>query len=197
MTQEELDNLLRRADRAADEPRQVGHDLAHRVRRRHARGRRIRAVVGTTGIAAALLVGGLIALRSPDASRDIAMTESALPPRPGEAVDVVADRLEVARLQRDADVREAAVRLVMDGRAAAAAARRAAPPLRPPPVVHDPLMELQWQREQAALVLVRQGDRLGRELDLPGPAAVAYRQASETFAGTRWAAVAESRLQTQ
>ena len=55
-------------------------------------------------------------------------------------------------------------------------------------------MELQWQRERAALVLVRQGDRLADELKLPEPAAVAYRQASDTFPGTRSAAVARARL---
>jgi hypothetical protein len=57
-----------------------------------------------------------------------------------------------------------------------------------------PAIDLAWQREQAALVLVRQGDRLAVELNLPEPAAVAYRQASETFPGTHWGGVARERL---
>ncbi|CAA9419601.1 MAG: hypothetical protein AVDCRST_MAG64-2783, partial [uncultured Phycisphaerae bacterium] len=107
---------------------------------------------------------------------------------PTQAADV---RRALAELARECELREQAVRRVLakgePPRGSRAARRASAARL-------DPLMELEWQREQAALVLVRQGDRLSDELNLPKPAALAYRSASDTFPGTHWGAIARARL---
>lgn len=186
MDRDPLTDILRRADAAAAAP--AGRaDVAGIVRRRFDRRRRRRRAMAA--MATMIVVGFGTVWVSTASRRDdrqkgqVAVTEIAPPPGPS---DVAALRDELAGLQRDGDAREAVVRRVMlesEGCRAAKAARR-----------EDPLDVLRWQREQAALVLVRQGDRLADDLDLPQPAAVAYRRASETFPDTHWGAVARARL---
>jgi hypothetical protein len=172
-----LDLLLRRADGAAGVPPAVAN-LAGRVRehytRRLAQRRRMAGVVATSCLVAAFGVVWSSLSKRPG--------QLAQPPQPQP--DFVAMRTEVVQLRRDADLRLAsidrAVRNAKSPRVAVSA--------------RDPLTEIAWQREQAALVLVHQGDRLSRDLKLASTAAVAYRQARDAFPGTRWASVAESRL---
>jgi hypothetical protein len=111
-----------------------------------------------------------------------------------QTVDVALERADLARLRDESAVAEATARLMMDNERtrASQAARRA----RDARLV-DPMLELRWQREQAALVLLHQGDRLAKELNLPRPAAVAYRQASETFPDTPSGEIARARLNTK
>jgi hypothetical protein len=184
---EDLDNLLRRADDAAAVP-QMSHDVAGRVRRRQARRRRVRAAVASS-VVVLCLAAGVWQLGRPTheavATKSTGGTVVSVPP-----VDPAALRSELASLRRQSDRYEAvAARLLVSERRRGAAAterrRLAAAPA---------VIDLAWQREQAALVLVRQGDRLAGELNLPEPAAVAYRQASETFPDTHWAGIARERL---
>ena len=181
-----LDELLRRADGVAGAPPKAA-DLAGRVRRRHVRRRRLRAAVGTTAVAICLVAGvwqiGLPSRSGPGPDSSHVSVAVAQP------VDVVAIRSELNALRLEADRHEAAAArmLVREQRRNTGSATR----LR---LAAEPPIDVAWQREQAALVLVRQGDRLSQEFNLPEPAALAYRQASETFPGTHWGGVARQRL---
>jgi hypothetical protein len=194
-----LGQLLRGADNAAGPPRPAT-DVVERVRRRHARRRRAgRAVAAAGGMVAVALIAFAASLARPPEPDMVRVTEDVGPTpetQPGRAdrqpLDGVAARVELARLERECELRERVIARALAGTASPAVGGPARGHARAARM--DPLIELDWQREQAALVLVRQGDRLGGELKLPHPAAVAYRQASETFPGTRWGAVARARL---
>lgn len=179
MDADELKNLLRRADEATI-LLAPSAELANRVRVRFARRRRMRAgVAGIVSVVVLTLAASQFARHTPR-----------LPDEPAETLDVLALRAEVEELGRQADLLESGVDRLLAAQQRRSSVAKASPPIGRT----DPVMELQWQREQAALVLVRQGDRLADELNLPEPATFAYRQASETFAGTHWAAVAQQRL---
>ena len=171
-----LDDLLRRADGVAGLPPGAA-GVAGRVRRRHVRRRRVRAAVGTAAVAVCVAAGVW----------QVAVTHVNVAPTQPVGVVAVRSELDALRLEADRHEATAARMLVREQRrntSSATRLRRAA----------DPPIDLAWQREQAALVLVRQGDRLSQELNLPESAALAYRQASETFPGTHWGGVARERL---
>jgi hypothetical protein len=173
-----LDLLLRRADQAAGAPLAIA-GLAGRVRERHTR-RAVRRRRLTGVVTTACLAAGFGVLLSPFSKR----SPQHLSSPPSSAVNVVAIRAEVTQIGRDADLRLASI----DRATQNVKSRRGSASAK------DPLEEIRWQREQAALVLVHQGDRLSRDLKLASTAAVSYRQARDAFAGTRGASVAESRL---
>jgi hypothetical protein len=186
---DDLKQLLLRADEAV-ERRAPSAGVADRVRVRfQARRRRRRfaaaAAVPVGALAIAVGVWRVDLSRTPQ-NVQVARTEEvrkAVVNPPARPIDVAAVRAEIARLNRECADYEAAARAIQrteDGR------RR--------PTPRDALDDLQWQREQAALVLVRLGDRLADDLNKPASAAVAYRQARDTFPDTRWASVAEERL---
>jgi hypothetical protein len=178
---DQLTQLLRRADNAAQQPARVT-GLATRVRKRRARRRQVR--VGAASIAAffALAVLGWQLIDGRRAQeRPIASGE----PARAELISVAAVQDTIDSLARECELREAAVARML------ASERRRAGTAQP---TADVSLDLAWQREQAALTLVRQGDRLAQDLDLPKSAAVAYRQARDTFPGTSWGAIAEARL---
>ena len=182
---ESLDVLLRRADcDAGDLPAPTGvvtrvRQRGERLRRRRQRVRAVATMVVVGGVAAAGVV-----LNRPQPER-IAVIRPLPPTRPSAAtpsIDVDALRAEYERLKQECEAREAAVARALDAERRRQFARS------------DPLLEIEWQRELAALALVRQGDRLSEDLSLPEPAALAYLEARDTFPGTQWAAVAEARL---
>ena len=183
---DDLDDLLRRADGVVGLPPGAA-DVAGRARRRHVRRRRVRAAIGTAAVAVCVAVGVWQVARpaKPGPVPDLAHVNVA----PTQPVDIVAMRSELDALRREADRHDAtAARMLVREQ------RRNTVIRRPAAAGGGPSVDLGWQREQAALVLVRQGDRLSQELNLPEPAAVAYRQASETFPGTHWGGVARQRL---
>jgi hypothetical protein len=181
MSRDELFILLRRADQATD-PARACMDLAARVRRRaqlrRTRRRRL-SVAATVPVLLTLTIWPFVARRHGQQE---------------QTVDLAVVRADLARLRDQSAVAEATATLMMDDERSrtAQSARRA----REARLV-DPMLELTWQREQAALVLLHQGDRLAKELNLPRPAEVAYRQASETFPDTPSGEIARSRLNTK
>jgi hypothetical protein len=186
---DDLDNLLRRADAATGAPPRAS-DLAGRVRRRREVRRRRRSLAAGGAafaiclVAAVWQVGRLPGDVPRGGSSSVAVT-GIVPPK----LDTAAVRAEVAALQAQSRRHEAAA-----ARFTAIERHRTATARARVRLAADVSTSPEWQREQAALVLVRQGDRLAGEMNLPASAAVAYRRASETFGGTHWADVARERL---
>jgi hypothetical protein len=180
-----LGELLSRADEAAEAgPRSsegVANCIRAELRRRQARRRT------ATGIALALLlvVATLIPMVRSRAHRviDLVGAKPAIESRPQE----------VARLQREL----AALRAEANaGRTAVATMLRAERRVRQSPAraLADPVQRIYDQRDLAALALVRQADRLYRELDHRQSAATAYERVVALFPQTPSASVARQRL---
>jgi hypothetical protein len=175
-------DLLRQADDDAGPPPTLPANLAAcAVRRLAARRRRI---IVLTSAAAALLVVALLPLvhlagRGPT------------PPDTAHPAPTIAPRgADLSALTAEADSRRAVARQVtelcrQDDRIAALQAEIAQP---------DPVERARAEVDQTALVLVRQGDRLQRDLGLAAPAADSYRQAIRLFPASSWAAEAREKL---
>ena len=187
MEHDPLTNLLQRADAEASPPPSAV-DVALRVRRCRTRRRRVRT--GGALLATLLVVGVTVQVGRKSASPDRSEATGVALVLPEKPVDATATRGELALLSQERRVSEAVVQRLLETER-----QRLAPANRPAPVPQvDFILELQWQREQAAAVLVRQGDRLANELNLPAAAQVAYQQASSTFPNTRSGAIAYERL---
>ena len=181
---DDLTNLLHLVDDAAGVPPR-GVDVAARVRRRRVRRRRTMSSVGAAAVMVVVLAG-VWAFASREKQQPVVAI--AVQPAP-KSIDVAQVRREAEQLSREADLHDAALALFTKR-----AAEQQRQPRPAPRESRDVLADLRWQRERAAIVLVRQGDRLAQDLKLPEHAAVAYRQARDTFPGTRWGSVAEARL---
>jgi hypothetical protein len=189
MPDDPIKRWLRWADDTAGAPPQAGGDLAGRVRHLAARRRR-RAIAGS---AAALLAAGLVG-----AVIWVGLTTTGRTPRgPGavvrqelDAEEIARLRTEMARLKAEADWRtKVAAAMVAQERTAKrlATLRKAAPRL-------DPAEEIRQETDKAALVIVRQADRLYREHHLRDRAIQRYRDAIQLFPQSPWADVARQRL---
>ncbi len=185
-----LRELLKRADADAGPPPALPGDLATRVLRRAARRRRRMFLV--SGVAAAALLA--LAVSLPRLARYPGLRVTDLEPLPRETAPLGSDvklRSEIARLEAEAEMRLAvARRMVLLLEHANRTAARTAATARP-----DPAGNIRRQADQAAIVLMQQGDRLFQELHLPGAAERMYRCALRAFADTPWADVARQRLE--
>jgi ribosomal protein L29 len=185
MTHDTLGQLLARADEAAGAaPRSsegVANCIRAELRRRQARRRT------ATGVALALLlvVATLIPIvhSRPHRVIDLAIANRAIESRPPEVSRL---RRELAALRAQANA----------GQLTVAAMLRAERRVRQSPAraLADPVQRIYDQRDLAALALVRQADRLYRELDHRQSAATAYERVVELFPQTPSASVARQRL---
>jgi hypothetical protein len=189
MTNDPLGQLLSRADTAAGPVSPPADGIAGHIRavlrRRQARRR---TATGVT-LALLLVVATLIPMvrpmvRSrPHRAMDLADVKPTFESRPKE----------VARLRRELDALRAQASA---GETAVAAMLRAERRVRQSPAraLVDPVQRIHDQRDLAALALVRQADRLYRELDHRQSAATAYEAVVALFPQTPSATVARQRL---
>jgi hypothetical protein len=119
----------------------------------------------------------------------VARTRSASGPAK-QVEDVERLEAELAEIRREADWRMSLAMRMWEGERQA---KRQAE-------IQRRLMKLntgtgvEQQVEYAACSMVYQADRMSREMRLIGPAAEIYRQVSEGFPNTPWAALAKQRL---
>ena len=176
MPKQSLRQLLREADakpRASD-PVQ----LATNVRHRHVHQRRVRMGTGIAVVVAVTIVS--LALILPPQEQQYV----ALKPGTPETID---PKTELARLKIDARVSElTAAALTLKGRARRATARVEAQ--------EDPLAQVRFQRDRAAMTMVYEAQRSSRVPALSDRAVAQYRKVIELFPGSSWAEVARDRL---
>jgi hypothetical protein len=173
MSFDPLKQLLQDADaRLAHQRASVAPGaLATRVQRVFDRRlRRRRLALASAGVVAVVSLGVLFIERQ-QRPNDIATTA-----RPVDSTVTLAS-LHAARAE--ADLHEAVVSRVLGSRTETAKRK----------------LPVSMQSEEAALLLIYQGDRLAKDPQLREPAAMAYRQASEAFPGTHAAATARQRLE--
>jgi len=162
-----LKQLLQRADTP---PAPARRDLASRVRKRHARGRAVQSS------AVALLIA-LFAIMSMTIRRhpQQVATVSSSPASPAPPSVRLAPTL-------DERIHELTAERLL-------ASRRPSSTRRPV----DSTLELQHQRDRAALFIVYEGERCFKA-NRPADAIASYRRAIELFPQTHWADVARRRL---
>ena len=185
MKADPIDELLRRADRAAGEP-PVPDDLAGRVRRK-ARRRRLAAISAGVGVAV-LLATVAVALwpGRPQTSRPTAQA-----PKAASHEEVTRLRAKIAGLRAEADSRAAVVNQML------ARLRQQDDHLedlqrqldRP-----DPLAEVRRQIDRTAYIMVYQADHSRGELGFVDSPEQTYRRVIELFPDSRWADVARKRI---
>ena len=182
---DDLTPLIRRADDDAAISELVpAGAFAASVRKRWTRRRQVRT--GVASAAVALVAVALSVWKLADGGQTAPPRVAAVDVSPVQNVSLASIQITLDQLERECELRESAVARML----ASERRRGAGKPHTPGAPAIDP----GWQREQAALVLVRQGDRLAQDLNLPRSAAAAYRQARDTFPGTHWAAIADARL---
>ncbi len=175
-------DLLQQADDDDGPPPTLPADLAARAVRRLA-ARRRRIIVLTSAAAALLVVAVLPLVRL--AGRGLT------PPGSARPTPQIAPRgADLSELTAEADSRRNVARHMtvlcrQTERMAALQAEIAQP---------DPVERARVEMDQTALVLVRQGDHLQRDLGLGAPAADSYRQAIRLFPDSSWAAEAREKL---
>lgn len=185
-----LKRILQEADAAAGTPPHVPEDLARRVPELAVRRRRVR--FGLSAAAAlALAVGATSLLWEPAGLPEPRNGfEAPVVLKPGDRPDVADLRAEIERLGREADWRLAVARRTQE----ILEQMRRAEALRQQEPVPDPVAAARREVDRAAYVLVRQADRMCREMDLCDSAVVKYRRVVELFPDTPWATVARQRL---
>ncbi len=177
MTHDPFRQLLQDAELSAVPPRPAGVDFPAAIRRRLQRRQNIRR--RTIGVAVLLLAGGLVSLHLRPRQKIASVVPQATPQEL---------RAQIAALDQTATLHALTAQklLAMEHsqrlRDKLKAAERS-----------DPLAEIQFQRDRAALTLVYQADRLMRQKE-PGQAIAAYRRAIQLFPESRWAAVARQKL---
>ena len=182
MTNERLEQLLRRADGGGDVP-VVDGTLADRVRARAKRQQRIRAVGGGVVAAACFiaLVGWVMRPDAPPASPAptiVRATSSQDPSPDAPATDL---RSQMLVLSREADRRAAAAEALW--------AAEPSSPSSPRRTASFATTDVAAQVERAAFTMVYQAARMPA-----APAAAVYREVSRTFPEAPSAQVARERL---
>ncbi len=180
MDRDGLKDLLREADAdwTVPTPRD---DLSQRVLLLAARRRRQRVVFGS--VAAGLLLA--VALWS--GPPDVGVKRPALSPD----TSVAATREKLRAIEREIETRVA----LMDGLAVHNAVQMRLVELADEaPSEPDPIEAARSAVQQAAFVLVKQGDQTDRKLGRRSSAAESYRLAAALFPQTKWAGVAQQRL---
>lgn len=178
MNEEQIEELLQRADEAAGGP--VYHRPAAARIRRHVRHRWLTRA-GVPALAAAVALGAMAL-----SAVGVWMNK---PPR--EPQRIASLEMQVKQLQTQTDAALRLVRGVLEKerrerRHAALAAELASIP--------DPLEEIEKQLDQTAFTLLYQADRLYQELNQTESAVAAYKEVIQLFPGNRWADVARERL---
>src|SRR5690349_17374300 len=174
---EQLKQLLETADEATPSPA-IEAGLAARVRRR-GRTRTRRRVIGAASVLAVALVGTVAwsGWYLPGQGRAIATSRPAGTQVKQVASDPLRDKLELAQLERDAEMHSKI----------ASALLRAEPKVLEPRSADDIIVasrivaELAENRERAAHTMVERGDRLMSEWHDPAQAASSYRRVIELF----------------
>ncbi len=178
MGEDKLKTLLQRADRFAEGRRVcVCDNVADAVRKR-LHYRHIKRIGISTVAAAVILVGvGVWAIAgyvSEKNSRQIAVLEEKVAEL---AAQSEASQKFVAELLRNEREHERLMQLEMELAS-----------------IPDPLVEMAFEDDKTAFVMVYQADRLYRELNLRDSAVETYNRVIELFGETRWAQVARERL---
>lgn len=184
MCADRLQELVRQADADAEGAPPMPADLATRVWRR-ARGPRWHLRGLSAAAALLLIVVGTWAL----------WPVGDLKPTPDAAVPAVvavpaASQRRLEQLHLEAEWRRALALEIIEERAA----QDRLASLQAQADVPDPRGQIRRSLEQAAEVLVAQGDRLRLEGQRPEDAVEAYRLAADLFPRSTWAAVARARL---
>jgi len=181
MTQDQIENLLKQADRTAGHPAHVSVNLSA-LRRRAGRKRAIAAAAASVAAAAVLIAAiGILShttttdtLDAPQPQQRIAKLEDQikhLQATTDAALKLIGEVLEDDRNQRRLDVLHAQLESIP-----------------------DPLEEIRKDVDKTAFNLVYQADRLYYELNLTGSAVEAYKQVITLFPKNQWADVARERL---
>ena len=178
MTPDPLTTLLTRADAASPPPPAQVSDLAaavHSTSARRSRTRRAPAVCVATALCAALI---LLTHRPSPQNRIVAPT-----------VDVAQLRVEVARLNSEAEFHQSMAR-AMERAITAAHRGETAGNL----IASDPLAKLQEQREVAAAILVHQANKLSLQPQTKDAAQQELSRAATLFPDTTAGQQAEAAL---
>ncbi|MBN2448439.1 MAG: hypothetical protein JXO22_17060 [Phycisphaerae bacterium] len=189
MPADQLQELLTRADASAGPPPRQPDDLARRARG-VVRARRYRRQVLVSAAAVVTLMVGLslvVRLGSPATSSP---PPSNMTVASTDVVDTEALRAEILRLRAEVTSYQAVARrtaVLLEENQRLSRVRSAAAQV-------DPLFESRLELNQAAFVLVQQGDQLRRELNQRAPAIERYRETIRLFPNTTWAEVAAERL---
>ena len=178
MTQDQIENLLKQADRTAGAPAPVSVNLSA-IRRRAGRRRTIAAAASVAAAAVLILTIGILSrttdtLDPPQPQQRIAKLEDQikhLQATTDAALKLIGEVLEDDRKQRRLDVLHAQLASIP-----------------------DPLEEIRKDIDKTAFNLVYQADRLYYELNLTGSAIEAYKQVITLFPKNQWADVARERL---
>lgn len=191
MDADPLRRILQQADAVAGPAPEMPEDLARRVAACAARRRRVRFSLSAAA-AIMLAVGGAWLLWEPRGTLDRGR-EPELPvvQAPTDAFEIADLRTEIERLRREAELRLAVARrtqeILQEMRRAEALERTTR--------TADPIAAVRRQADQAAYVVVRQADRMCREMNLCDSAVVRYERVVRLFPNSRWAVVARQRIE--
>jgi len=178
MTEDNVKNLLQKADEMADRPTPVYINIS--AMRRRANRRRIISIAIPLASSAVILIAvglwGLVArnVKTTNPQEKIASLEmqiKQLKARTDATFNLIQEVLESERRQRRLDELQAQLTSIP-----------------------DPLEEIQKQVDDTAFILVYQADRMYRELNLKDSAIQAYKRVIELFPENQWAEVARKRL---
>ena len=179
MTEDQLENLLQKADQTAPAPQLLCRRLTAAVRRRAERRHLANSTAPFVAAAVVLIALGLWALatRTTETTHDqnkIASLETQLTQlqaRTDATLKLIHEVLEYERRQHRLDELQAQLANIP-----------------------DPLEEVQKQVDRTAFILVYQADRMYRQLNQKDSAVQAYNRVIELFPQNQWADVARQRL---
>ena len=187
MTEDRLKELLCQADEAAGAAPELGEGLARQVRRRAGR-RRMMTLAPAAALAAIMMLGiGLSfwadidsGLVKPDGTGDVSQSENE---------DQL--RMELVRLNVEVDVHRQVVRELQELQVQQAELARLEEQLA---AIPDPLAEIRRQVEQAAYTIYYHADLKYNQMDLQESAIKDMEQIVKLYPQTRWARVAQKKL---
>ncbi|MBL7152574.1 MAG: hypothetical protein ISS79_02565 [Phycisphaerae bacterium] len=178
MTQDQIENLLKQADRTAGPPAPVSVNLSA-LRRRASRRR---AIATAASLAAAAVLIAAIGILS-------RTTETQKTHQPQQRIAKIEDQIKHLQATTDAALKLIGEVLEDDRKQRRLGALHAQLESIP-----DPLEEIRKDVDKTAFNLVYQADRLYYELNLTGSAVDAYKQVITLFPKNQWADVARERL---
>ena len=187
MTEDRLKELLCQADEAAGAAPELGEGLARQVRRRAGR-RRMMTLAPAAALAAIMMLGiGLSfwadidsGLVKPDGTGDVSQSENE---------DQL--RMELVRLNVEVDVHRQVVRELQERQVQQEELARLEEQLA---AIPDPLAEIRRQVEQAAYTIYYHADLKYNQMDLQESAIKDMEQIVKLYPQTRWARVAQKKL---
>jgi len=174
MTEDEIKNLLQKADQMAGAPAPVSADLSAAVRRR---AHRRRVVTFALPLAAAVVL--------------IALGIWGLTINFGEKID---EQRRAAQIKQSQARSDASLKLPPEVIENERRQQRLDELQAQLASIPDPIEEIQKQVDKTAFILVCQADRMYRELDLKASAIQTYKRVIKLFGQTQWAEVARNRL---